>query len=153
MIGIETIHILQLFYFMTMIVEQKNTVFLKSLNTLKYTAFGGYSDYELFYGDISDEAEAMASSSVHKSFLFVGLLKYFTLNVNLSLLLPLLALMIYSVCMVLKFKKRSDYLKNRKQHDKDLYTVKRRSTQWFYDHCVFPFVNLFAMIAFFCTIL
>jgi hypothetical protein len=56
MIGIETIHILQLFYFMTMIVEQKNTVFLKSLNTLKYTAFGGYSDYELFYGDISDEA-------------------------------------------------------------------------------------------------
>lgn len=153
MIGLETIQILQFFYFITMIVDPKNTTFLKSLNVLKFTAFGGYSDYELFYGDISDEAESLTSSSVHKSFLFVGLMKYFFLNVNLSLFIPLLILTIFSFHMVLKFKKRFDYLKKRLQGDKDVYTVRRRTTQWVYDHCVFPFVNIFSMIAFFCTIL
>ncbi len=52
MIGLETIQILQFFYFLTMIVEQKTTASLKPLNVLKYTAYGGYSDYTLFYGDI-----------------------------------------------------------------------------------------------------
>jgi hypothetical protein len=55
--------------------------------------------------------------------------------------------------MILKSKARSDYMKKRIQHDKDLYTVRRRSTQWVYDHLVFPFVCIFSMIAFFCTIL
>ena len=45
MIGLETIQILQFFYFITMIVDLKTTSFLKSLNILKYTAYGGYSDY------------------------------------------------------------------------------------------------------------
>ena len=34
-----------------------------------------------------------------------------------------------------------------------MYTVRKRTAQWVYDHCVFPSVNLFAMIAFFCTVL
>ncbi len=153
MIGLETIQIFQFFYFITMIVDPKNTTFLKSLNVLKFTAYGGYSDYELFYGNISDEAESITSASVHKSFLFVGLMKYFFLNVNLSLFIPLLMLIIFAFHMVLKFKKRSDYLKSRHQDDKDVYTVRRRTSQWVYDHLVFPFVNIFSMITFFCTIL
>jgi hypothetical protein len=96
----------------------------------------------------------MASSlSVDKGFLFVGLLKYFALNVNLSLIVPTVALIIYTIKTVLKFKKRSDYLKSREQLDKDLYTVKRRESQWIYDHCVFPSINIFSMIGFFCTVL
>jgi hypothetical protein len=54
MIGLETIHILQFHYFLTMIIEQKKTVFLKSMNVLMYTAFGGYSNYKLFYSDLSE---------------------------------------------------------------------------------------------------
>jgi hypothetical protein len=55
MIGLETIQILQFHYFLTMIIEQKKNVFLKSLNVLMYTAFGGYSNYRLFYSDVSEE--------------------------------------------------------------------------------------------------
>ncbi len=113
MIGIETIHIFQFLYFLTIIVDQNKAVFLKSLNVLKYTAFGGYSDYVLFYGDIENEAKMASSLSVDKGFLFVGLLKYFALNVNLSLIVPTVALIIYTIKTVLKFKKRSDYLKSR----------------------------------------
>jgi hypothetical protein len=153
MIGLETIQILQFHYFMTMIVEQKKTVFLKSLNVLMYTAFGGYSNFKFFYPDLSDETVSLASAQIPDNFRFVGLSKYFALNVNLPLVLPAMALIVYAVWMVLKTKVRSDYLKTRQQHDKDLYTVRRRSAQWVYDHLVFPFVNLFSMIAFFCTIL
>ena len=152
MIGLETIQILQFHYFLTMIVEQKNNVFLKSLNVLMYTAFGGYSNYKYFY-NISEETVSLASLSIQDNFRFVGLNKYFSLNVNLPLILPFVALVVFTVWMILKTKKRSDYLKNRLQHDKDLYTVRRRSTQWVYDHLVFPSVNLFRMIVFFCTIL
>jgi len=45
MIGLETIHIIQFYYFITIIVDQKATTFLSSLNVLKYSAYGGYSNY------------------------------------------------------------------------------------------------------------
>jgi hypothetical protein len=96
---------------------------------------------------------SLASTQIPENFRFVGLSKYFALNVNLPLVLPAVALIVYAVWLALKTKVRSDYLKTRQQHDKDLYTVRRRSAQWVYDHLVFPFVNLFSMIAFFCTIL
>ena len=69
MIGLETIQILQYFYFVTMVVEQKTA--LKSLNVLKYTAFGGYSDYELFYTGITEEADTLTLSTVNKNFVFI----------------------------------------------------------------------------------
>ncbi len=138
---------------MTMIVEQKKTAFLKSLNVLMYTSFGGYSNYKLFYPDLSDETVSLASAQIPENFRFIGLSKYFALNLNLPLVLPAVALIVYAVWMVMKTKVRSDYLRTRQQYDKDLYTVRRRSAQWVYDHFVFPFVNLFSMIAFFCTIL
>jgi hypothetical protein len=61
MIGVETINILQFHYFLTMIVDQKKTVFLKSLNVLMYTAFGGYSNYQILYPTISDGALLLSS--------------------------------------------------------------------------------------------
>jgi len=45
MIGLETIQILQFFYFITILVDLRTTTFLKSLNVLKYSAYGGYSNY------------------------------------------------------------------------------------------------------------
>jgi hypothetical protein len=153
MIGLETIQILQFHYFLTMIVQQKKTIFLKSLNVLMYTAFGGYSNYKLFYSDVSEETVSRASVEIHPNFRFVGLNKYFSLNVNLPLILPTVALVAYTIFMAIKIKKRLHYLKSKDQYEKDLYTVKKRTAQWVYDHGVFPFVNIFVMIAFFCTIL
>jgi hypothetical protein len=54
MIGLETIQILQFVYVITMIVEDEPSV--KPLKTLRYSAFGGYSNYEPFFGDVSLEA-------------------------------------------------------------------------------------------------
>ena len=116
MIGLETIQILQFHYFLTMIVEQKKTVFLKSLNVLMYTAFGGYSNYKLFYTDVSEETVSWASVEIHPNFRFVGLNKYFSLNVNLPLILPMVALVAYTFVMTIKIKKRLDYLKTKDQH-------------------------------------
>ena len=45
MIGIETIQILQFFYFVRIIIEQNQTTILNSMNVFKYTAYGGYSNY------------------------------------------------------------------------------------------------------------
>ena len=83
------------------------------MNALKLTASGGYSNFELIYGDITQEAQSMTSSSVDKSFAFVGLMKYFTLNVNLSLIAPIFALIIFSVYMIRKIKKRQDYIRSK----------------------------------------
>jgi hypothetical protein len=80
-------------------------------------------------------------------------MKFFTMNVNLSLSIPLLILLIYGTNLIRKFRKRNQYIQNREQLDKDLYTVMRRSTQWIYDHFVFPAVNVFSIITFCCTIL
>ena len=44
MIGLETIQIVHFYYFMTMIVDQKTASFLKAMNILKFSTFGGYSD-------------------------------------------------------------------------------------------------------------
>jgi hypothetical protein len=38
---------------MGMIVDENSKASLKSMNVLKYTAFGGYSSYKVFFGDIS----------------------------------------------------------------------------------------------------
>lgn len=120
---------------------------------MKYSAFGGYSNYELFYGDISVEAEAMTSATVHENFVSVGLMRYFLMNVNFPLIMPIIALIVYGIFMVRKYKQRRQYLRAREVHEKDQYTVKRRTAQWIYDHYVFPLVNLFSLISFFCTIL
>ncbi len=115
MIGLETIQILQFHYFLTMIVQQKKTVFLKSLNVLMYTAFGGYSNYKLFYTDVSEENVLLSSAEIHQNFRFVGLNKYFLLNVNLPLILPTLALVSYTIFLSIKIKKRLNYLKSKDQ--------------------------------------
>ena len=50
MIGLETVQILQLAYFLRIATNQHNTFFLAALNPLKYSAYGGYTDYTLLYG-------------------------------------------------------------------------------------------------------
>lgn len=123
------------------------------MNVLRFSAFGGYSDFEMFYGNITQKVESITSSSVDKSFTFVGLLKYFFLNVNLSLVAPVLGLIIFAFFMIRKYKLREEYIRKRQEHVKDQYTVLRRRSRWVYDHCVFPLINLFSMISFFCTII
>ena len=98
---------------MTMIVNRETASSLKAMNVLRFSAFGGYSDFELFYGDITQEAESITSSSVDKSFTFVGLLKYFSLNVNLSVIAPALGLVVFAVFMVRKYKLREAYIRQR----------------------------------------
>lgn len=64
MIGVETIQILQFFYFVRVIIEQTFTTFLNSMNVLKYTAYGGYSNYVSVYGEESSVIQAVTYTSV-----------------------------------------------------------------------------------------
>lgn len=50
MIGIETLHVLQFFYFIRILIEQNNTSLLNSMNVLKYSAYAGYANYPLLFG-------------------------------------------------------------------------------------------------------
>ena len=45
MIGLETVQVLQFAYFVRIIFDQQNTFLLNALNPLKYSAYGGYSNY------------------------------------------------------------------------------------------------------------
>lgn len=91
--------------------------------------------------------------TVNKNFVYVGLMKFFTCNVNFSLIPPVIALLAYSVSLIRKYHKRNIYMRTKDQWTKDEYTLLRRSSQWVYDHFVFPFIIVFNMIIVFCTIL
>ena len=123
------------------------------MNVLKYTVFGGYSDYKILFGDISKQIESLTYQTVNKNFISVGLIKYFVINVNFPLIMPIVALVVYTLCLLRKIRKRAQYIQTHQQSDKDSYTAMKRSAKWVYDHCVFPLVNLFSMIVFFSTIL
>ncbi len=153
MIGLETIQIIQFFYFVRVIIEQKLSTFLNSMNVFKYTAYGGYTNYEAVYGDESEEANSATFMTVSENFVTVGLMKRFSLNVNITLVLPALVVVGFLIYLIRKYIKRSQYLKTLEQSEKDQYTVLRRLCQWFYDHFVFTYLNIFNMIVFFSTIL
>jgi hypothetical protein len=91
--------------------------------------------------------------TVDEKFVTVGLMKYFSLNVNISLIVSALVILSFIFSLTRKYVKRSQYLKTLDQAQKDQYTVLRRSCLWVYDHFVFPYLNLFNMIVFFSTIL
>ena len=91
--------------------------------------------------------------TVDDSFLVVDLMKYFTLNTNIALVIPALSLIGFMIAMGRKNAKRREYLKSFDQWTKDEYTILRRSCLWVYDHFVFPYINIFNMIAVFCTVL
>jgi hypothetical protein len=90
---------------------------------------------------------------MNKNFVRIGLMKFFVMNVNFSLILPCIAVIVYFGYLMRKYKIRSKYIKNRIQSDNDVYTVIKRSGQWIYDHCVFPLINVLNIISFSCTIL
>jgi hypothetical protein len=123
------------------------------MSNLKFSAFGGYSDLELFYGQISEQTISVFSSSMHENFVFVGLMKYFFMNVNIPLFAPSLVLVVYAICLVRKYRKRASCLRYKQLKEKDEYTKLRRSVQWVYDHLVFPFINIFSMVSFFSSII
>lgn len=153
MIGLETIQILQFFYFVRIIVDQRQSSLLSSMNVFKYTAYGGYSNYDIIYGGESEGAESLTLMTVNKNFIMVGLMKFFSLNTNLSLAIPLVALLVYAITLARKYYKRNSYLKTHCLAEKDQYTELRRRSQWVYDHFVFPYINVFNMLVFFSTIL
>lgn len=153
MIGLETIQILQFHYLMAMIIEQKDTIFFKATNYLIYSAVGGYANSKLFYPSLSDQNLAVSSSSINEHFRYLGLAKYFSLNVNLALVIPVLGLIFYSYRMIIKIRQRHKYLRSYHEREKDIYTIRMRSAHWAYDRCVFPLINQFIMISFSCTIL
>jgi hypothetical protein len=91
--------------------------------------------------------------TVDGSFLVVDLMKYFTLNTNIALVIPALSLIGFMIAMGRKSAKRREYLRGFDQSTKDEYTILRRSCLWVYDHFVFPYINIFNMIAVFSTVL
>jgi hypothetical protein len=109
MIGLETIQILQLLFFVRVIVDQKHTDFLQSMNFLKYAAYGGYSNYVLVYHTDSPEPINLSYMTVNKKFLSAGLMKFFTLNVNLPLIFPILGVLYFAFILSKKYYKRSEY--------------------------------------------
>jgi len=51
----------------------------------------------------------MINQPVEKDFVYLGLMKYFTMNINFSLILPVVVMIIYGVTLILKFRKRNQY--------------------------------------------
>lgn len=136
-----------------MVVDQKSTTLLNSMNVLKYAAYGGYTNYPVIYDVDSQEAESLTYMTSSRNFVSVGLLKFFSCNVNFSLVTALLALIVFSVALIKKYRKRNQYLETKEQYLKDEYTKLRRSCQWVYDHFVFPLLIIFSMIIVFCTLM
>ena len=52
MVGLETIQVVQVFFFVRMVVKGRATALVGSLNMLKYA--NGYDDGELFFGAKSE---------------------------------------------------------------------------------------------------
>ncbi len=153
MIGLETIQVLQFAFFARMMVDLENVFIFNALNPLEYSAYGGYSNYEIFFGSETKEIQSQTTAEVSEEFLSVGMLRYFLLNVNLTLILPALSLIIYGILLMIKFRKRNNFMKSGLQSEKDLYTDAKRRSQRIYDNAVFPFVNALNMASLFCAIL
>jgi hypothetical protein len=153
MIGLETIQVLQFAFFARMMLDLENVFIFNALNPLKYSAYGGYSNYEMFFGSETKEIKSETNAEVSQEFLSVSMMRYFLLDLNLTLVLPALSLIVYTVLVMIKFKKRSNFMKSGLQSEKDLYTFSKRRSQRVYDNAVFPFINVLNMASLFCAIL
>ncbi len=80
------------------------------MNVFKYTAYGGYSNYQLVYGNEAQQVQSLTFMTVQDNFVIVDLLKYFTINTNLSLATPSIFLIVFSITLVRKNIKRNQYL-------------------------------------------
>ena len=153
MIGLETIQVLQFAFFARMTLDMENIFIFNALNPLKYSAYGGYTNYGIFFDFETKEIQSASNTEVSEEFLSIGMLRYFLLNVNLTLILPALSLIIYSILLMIKFKKRNNFMKSGLQSEKDTYTAAKRRSQRVYDNAVFPFINVLNMASLFCAIL
>ncbi len=50
MIGLETVQVLQFTFFSRMMLNLENVFIINALNPLKYSVYGGYTNYQLFFG-------------------------------------------------------------------------------------------------------
>jgi hypothetical protein len=50
MIGLETVQVLQFAFFSRMMLNLENVFIINALNPLKYSVYGGYTNYQLFFG-------------------------------------------------------------------------------------------------------
>ena len=66
MIGLETVQVLQFAFFVRMVIRQKSNLFMNSLNPLKYSAYGGYTNSELIYGSQVSDVETLTEHTVEK---------------------------------------------------------------------------------------
>jgi len=57
----------------------------------------------------------MINQPVEKDFVYLGLMKYFTMNINFSLILPAVVLIIYGATLINKYRKRNEYFINLSQ--------------------------------------
>ncbi len=71
MIGLETLQVLQFFYFVRLVIEQNLTTLLQSMNVLKYTAYGGYSDTEIFISEASETLASLTMKTLQQNFVTV----------------------------------------------------------------------------------
>lgn len=71
MIGLETLQVLQFFYFVRLVIEQNLTTLLQSMNVFKYTAYGGYSDVDLFVAEASETYVPLSLKTMQQNFVTV----------------------------------------------------------------------------------
>lgn len=58
MIGLETIQVLQFAFFSRIMLDLDSIFIINALNPLKYSAYGGYSNYEIFFGSGTSEIQS-----------------------------------------------------------------------------------------------
>ncbi len=90
--------------------------------------------------------------STTEEFLIIDLKRYFLLNVNLSLVPVIIAVVALIVSLIRKYKARNEFVETKEQEKKDKYTQFRRSFQWVYDHFTFPYIMMFSLVCYFQSI-
>jgi hypothetical protein len=83
-----------------------------SVNNIKYSVFGGYSNINLLIDSIYPYYREKFKH-INEPFLSIGMDKYFLINVNFSLISLILTLIVYAIYFVRKYWKRVNYMDSR----------------------------------------
>ena len=108
MIGLETIQVIQIIYFVRMISRSTSTSVLYSMNVIQYSA-SGYENAEFFYGSL-EELNMNSMAGMASEFTAINMKSFFLLNVNFMLVPVLLALISYLIQLIRKYHSRNTYL-------------------------------------------
>jgi hypothetical protein len=97
--------VIQSIYFVRMAAASSSSSLMNSINSIQYSA-GGYHNSYIFYGDTTD-VELSLFSSTGDEFLMIDLKRYFLLNANLCLFPIIIAVVVYAVSLLRKYKARN----------------------------------------------